>query len=141
MKLSESPAVQKFQSYPSDIQHKLLSIHQLIIEVAENKQLGKPEQSLKWGEPSYLVKGGSPIRLDRRSKTPEQYALFFSCNSKLVDTFREIYGDVLSFEGNRAIVFHKTDRVPKRALAHCIELAMTYHKVKSLPLLGASIQS
>ena len=63
--------------------------------------------------------------------------MYFNCNTSLVDTFRELYGDVFMFEGNRAIVFGEADEIPVAELKHCISLALTYHRVKRLPLLGA----
>ena len=69
----------------------------------------QPSRSLsmadsEWGEPSYLVKGGSTIRMDWKKANPEQYAMYFHCKTKLVDTFKELYQDVFKFEGNRAII-------------------------------------
>ena len=63
--------------------------------------------------------------------------MYFNCNTSLVDKFRELYGDVFMFEGNRAIVFGEADEIPVAELKHCISLALTYHRVKRLPLLGA----
>ena len=63
--------------------------------------------------------------------------MYFNCNSSLVDTFKEVYGDVFTFEGNRAIVFGDTEVLPVNELKHCISLALTYHRVKHLLLLGA----
>ena len=99
--------------------------------------VGSLNETLKWGEPSYLASGGSTVRIDWKASAPERYAMYFNCNTKLVDTFREIYSDSLSFEGNRAIVFERTDAVPAAALKHCIALSLQYHKLKHLPLLGA----
>ncbi len=94
------------------------------------------EETLKWGEPSYLTKGGSALRMDWKEKAPEQYAIYFNCNTSLVATFKEVYGDVFAFEGNRAIVFGETDQLPTDELKHCISLALTYHRAKHLPMLG-----
>ena len=66
------------------------------------------------------------------------YAMYFNCNTSLVDTFKELYGDLFNFEGNRAIVFNETDELVVNELKHCISLALTYHRVKRLPLLGAN---
>ena len=96
---------EKFKSYPPAMRKKLGKIRQLILEVAKENDLEAIEETLKWGEPSYLVKGGSTVRFDWKPKKPGQYALYFNCNTRLVDTFREIYGDKFTFEGNRAIVF------------------------------------
>lgn len=112
-------------------------IREMILAEAKENGLGEVEETLKWGEPSYLVKGGSTVRYDWKEKSPDQYAIYFNCNTKLVDTFKELYGDKFRFEGNRAIVFGIKDFLHKKELKHCIKLTLTYHKVKHLPMLGA----
>lgn len=126
-----------FQSFPHDVRQKLLSLRELIFDVAlHDPEIGKLEETLKWGEPSYLADGGSTVRLGWKKSRPDYYAMYFNCNSKLVDTFKEVYPDLFDFEGNRAIVFHKTDAVPLEALKHCVAMSLQYHKLKHLPLLG-----
>lgn len=127
----------RFDQYPDSARHQLSSLRSLILQTAGHLQLGAVEESLKWGEPSYHVKTGSPIRIDWKPDTPHSYYLFFNCNTKLVDTFRVLYGDVLAFQGNRAIVLSLSAALPEPVLRHCIELALTYKKRKHLPLLGA----
>lgn len=128
---------EKFKSYPDPIRKKLERLRCLILSEAEANNLGDVEETLKWGEPSYLVKGGSAVRFDWKEKYPDQYAMYFNCNTTLVATFKELYGDSLYFEGNRALIFGRNSALPEKALKHCIKLALTYHKVKNLPLLGA----
>ena len=138
MESVDNPNVAKtFQSYPRNIRRKLMYLRQLIFDVASGtSDIGKVEETLKWGEPSYLVKGGSTVRIGWKESRPEYYAMYFNCNTKLVDTFKEIYSDSFNFEGNRAIVFHRRDNVPAGALKHCIALSLQYHEIKHLPLLG-----
>ena len=62
--------------------------------------------------------------------------MYFNCNTKLVDTFKEVYPDTFSYAGNRAINFHRDETVPAAELEHCIFLSLRYHKIKHLPLLG-----
>ena len=113
-------------------------LRQIILDTAESIDLiDKVVETLKWGEPSYLVKKGSTVRMDWKKKQPEQYAVYFKCTSKLVPTFKELYNGVFNFENNRAIIFKLEDEIPEKELAHCIALALTYHKLKHLPLLGA----
>lgn len=137
--LSINPAVEEvFKNYPKHIGPKIDRLRKLIIDTAsKDPNIDAMEETLKWGEPSYLVKKGSTIRMDYKEKKPDQYALYFKCTSSLVETFRTLYGDKFSFEGNRAIVFRLNDKIPKAALKHCISLALNYHRVKHLPLLGA----
>lgn len=139
MELMSNPKVADvFDNYPQHVQKQMNQLRLLVIEAAsEIEGLEKLEETLKWGEPSYLAKHGSTVRMDWKSKTPEQFAMYFKCTSKLVLTFKTIYKAKFNFEGNRAIVFKLKDTIPKAELKHCITLALTYHKVKHLPLLGA----
>jgi hypothetical protein len=75
--------------------------------------------------------------MDWKVSKPTQYALYFHCQTRLVDTFKELYGQRFRYEGNRAIIFHQDDTVPVAELKHCITLTLTYHRRKHLPLLGA----
>jgi len=126
-----------FEGYPAAIREKLMLLRQLILETAsEHEEIGTVEETLKWGEPSYVTKSGSTIRMDWKKSRPDQYAMYFHCKTKLVDTFKELYGDQLNFEGNRAIVFSEEDEIPVGALKDCIFLSLTYHQRKHLPMLG-----
>ncbi len=127
---------QKFESYPSAANRKLAELRQLIFDVADELNLGNIEESLKWGQPSYLAVNGSPIRLGWDAKQPQSISLYVNCNSKLVATYRELYADQLVFVGHREIKFDMASPLPIKPLKHCIQLALTYHKVKLLPLLG-----
>ena len=126
-----------FANYPDLVRQKLLVLRELILETAnEIEEIEILEETLKWGEPSYLTKYGSTLRIDWKAKKPDQYAMYFKCTSRLVETFRSIYKNIFVFEGNRAIVFTLDDPIPKEALQACIKAALTYHRVKQLPTLG-----
>ncbi len=128
---------EKIDSYPEDIKLLILQLRKIVFSVAEDLNLGKIDEALKWGEPSYQVKSGSPVRMDWKPKNPNQYFLFFHCQTKLVDTFRELYPEILELDGNRAIVLGVNKAIPQKVIRHCIELAMTYKNIRHLPLLGA----
>ena len=128
-----------FNTYPKHIYQKMMCLRQLVLDTASQSDgVGALEETLKWGEPSYLIKSGSTIRMDWKGSSPEKYALYFNCKTTLVDTFRELYSDALTFEGNRAIVFQRHEEVPIAAVMHCIFLSLTYHNRKHLPMLGAA---
>lgn len=138
LKITTDPRVPgKFATYPKEIKPKIDYLRSLIVETAtENDTVLALEETLKWGEPSYLAKKGSTIRIDWKPKTPNQYAIYFKCTSKLVATFREVYGDTFKYENNRAILFSLEDEVPNKELKSCIRLALNYHLLKDLPRLG-----
>ncbi len=126
-----------FNNYPVEVRERLLELRNLVFEVANSiEEVGKVEECLKWGEPSYITKIGSTVRMDWKARDPEQYALYFSCSTSLVQTFKTVFKDHLHFEGNRAIVFHLNEPLPKAQIQRCIQKGLTYKKVKHLPLLG-----
>ena len=143
MKLISNQEVKNiFSGYPKSVKPKLLYLRKLILSVAsEIDGLEELEETLKWGEPSYIAKYGSTVRIDWKKKSPEQYAIYFKCTSSLVPTFKSIYKDKFNYEGNRAIVFTLKDKVPEKELKHCIGMALNYHKIKHLPLLGAKLNN
>ena len=139
MNLSTNPNTTKvFQNYPDSVQSQMEKLRKIVLEAAsEVDGLENLEETLKWGEPSYLTKHGSTVRMDWKEKKPDQYTMYFKCTSKLVPTFKELYQDTFTFEGDRAIVFKLDEKIPEKELKHCIKLALTYHKVKHLLLLEA----
>ncbi len=137
VKITNSEVAEVFNQYPKHMREKLMFLRQLIIDTAsETEEVGELEETLKWGEPSYLTKTGSTIRINWKKPKPEQYAMYFHCKTKLIDTFKELYKDVFKFEGNRAIVFNEGDEIPINELKHCISISLTYHRRKKLPMLG-----
>jgi hypothetical protein len=138
LKINSDPRMEsKFKTYPLKVKKQLTFLRELILEVAaENEAITEIEETLKWGEPSYLVKKGSTIRIDWKAKAPDQYAMYFKCTSKLVDTFKEVHGNTFNYENSRAVLFKLDEDVPVSALKNCINAALNYHSVKQLPRLG-----
>jgi len=135
--IASNAVTETIKQYPEDVQIKLEFLRNLILEEASAiDSINKIEETLKWGEPSFVTKQGSTIRIDWKEKFPSQYAMYFNCKTKLLDTFKERYGNVLKFEGNRAIIFNMDDSVPVEELRQCIALSLTYHSIKDKPMLG-----
>lgn len=128
---------EKLESYPADACERFHEIRELIYKVASEERLGEITETLKWGEPSYSSKKGSPIRMDWKSKLPNQVSLYFNCKTTLVETFREVYRDTFLFVDNREIVLPMVASIPTQELKECISMALRYHTIKKLPLLGA----
>ena len=127
----------QLSTYPAPYKKKLKYLRKLIIETAkEIPEIKEIEETLKWNEPAYLVKKGSTIRIDWKPKNPDQYAMYFKCTSKLVLTFRSVFGDKFNYEKNRAILFKLEDSIPEKELKQCIGAALQYHSVKELEDLG-----
>ena len=123
-----------FAQWPATARKKAMRIRKLVYHCAGSQTV---QETLKWGEPSYLTKNGSTLRMGWKQTSPDNINLYFNCQSKLVDTFREVYQEQLEFEGNRAIVLGLSGTLPDETLKHCISLTLNYHRIKHLPLLGA----
>ncbi len=126
-----------FDRYPKNVNKMMLELRNIILDVAsELETTASLEETLKWGEPSYLLKGGSTIRIDWKDSNPKYIGIYFNCRTKLIDTFRATFGSELIFEGNRAILLDINSPLQEEVLSQCINVALTYHKRKKLPLLG-----
>jgi Domain of unknown function (DU1801) len=134
--LQSAQVAKMFETYPSAMRERLLSLRALIFEVAgEHPAVGELEETLKWGEPAYLTsasKSGTTIRIAWKAKQPNQVSMYFNCQTNLVETFRTLFPTGLQFVGNREIVLPLAQKLPRAELALCIEAALTYHQRRSM---------
>ena len=122
------------RAYPKPVQAKLLTLRTLIYAIAaQTEGVGTLEETLRWGQPSYLTsasKSGSMIRIDRYRNDDSRCALYFLCQTTLVDSFKEMFGDQLAYEGNRAVIVDVGAALNTAVLTQCIEMALTYQRRK-----------
>jgi hypothetical protein len=129
-----NPVVKEtFNAYPKIVRDKLLFLRKLIFQVAEeNDEIGKIEETLKWGDPSYLTnapKSGTTIRLSRVRAYDTKFAISIHCQTSLMSDFKELYPE-LEYGGNRSIIFDVSTEFSTEAVRHFIFLALTYHHRK-----------
>jgi len=119
-----------FFAFPKTVRAQLMFLRELIFTTAAKiPEVGELDEVLRWGEPSYLTsksKTGSLIRMG--SKSPDQYAMYFHCQTNLIAAFKKLYPTEFNYQGNRAIIFSIDEKVHKNKLRHCISLALTYHR-------------
>jgi hypothetical protein len=131
MKDSQNDNVaQVFEAYPEALRLPLLKLRALIFEVGEKTPgVGEIEESLKWHQPTYTTsqtKSGTPIRMDRFGEG--KIAIFFHCQTTLIEEFRALFPTVFEFSKNRAIVLRPDAELPLTELSFCIQRALTYHQ-------------
>lgn len=138
LKIKKSAEVDRvFANYPEAVRDKMQFLRALVIETAEETAgVSELEETLKWGEPAFVTKIGSTLRMDWKAKAPNQYAMYFQCTSRLVETFKIVFDDKFQYEGNRAIVFRLRMAIPVMELKECIKASLMYHEVKHLITLG-----
>lgn len=121
---------------PRSARMHLDTLRALIFETASDTQgVGAIEETLKWGQPSYLTrrpKSGTTIRLGW-DDAGTCISLFVHCQTSLVEAWRDRYGDTLTLIGNRELALRTDQPLPRAALQHCIAMALTYHLRKTAP--------
>ena len=121
-----------FLSLPHNHQLVALRLREWIHEEAnELYATGGIEESLKWGQPAYLPvkpRVGSTIRVWRHDE--QHVALYFNCQSTLVESFRLLFADELHYSKNRAILFDVGGPMPEVLVRQCIRMALYYHRDK-----------
>ncbi len=123
----ESTVKEKFDSFPKEHKKALLAIRELVFDVAQSTEgVGPLVETLKWAQPSYITeksKSGSTVRVDRFGE--HKVAIFFHCQTTLVDSFRGIFPHLV-YSGNRAIVLDPHEPIPEFELRACIEMSLLY---------------
>jgi len=126
-------AAAAFDRFPAAVRRRLLAVRALIFRVAARTEgVGRIEETLKWGQPAYVTaasRSGTTIRLGRASSDDDDRrgALFVHCQSSVISKVRALYADTFIYEGERALVLAADRAPPRAALAHAIEIALTYH--------------
>lgn len=101
----------------------LLDARDLIFAEAARLAISPIEETLKWGQPSYLPprKCGTTLRFGLLSGRP---AIFVHCQTSIIEQARELFGGIADFKDNRALVLGGDPR----ATTHVICAALTYHQ-------------
>lgn len=131
---SNSAVAAVFKRYPPSARRKLMALRELIFQTAAiTAGVGEIEETLKWREPAYLTsktKSGSTIRIDWKPSNPSHYAMYFHCQTNLIETFKTLFPEEFIFEGNRAIIFDISEDPATDSVSFCIAAALSYHRNK-----------
>jgi hypothetical protein len=109
-----------FSAYPKPLKAKLLALRRLIFNTARSTNgVGALQETLKWG--SRVIsrrrrKAAAPSGIDRVNSAANRYAIYFHCQTDLVETFRKLYPTEFSHGGNRS--------PPPRTLIRCYACAI-----------------
>ncbi len=130
------PAVKAaFDAFPDRQRDALLTMRTWIYAVAADlPHVGGLEETLKWGQPSYLgqkPRVGTTIRLG--APHVDAVAFYVSCQSTLVDQYRALFGPTLRFEKSRAVHLPLSEALPENTLKVCFRMAIEYHLDKRRP--------
>ena len=100
-----------FDSYLDAVRSELLALRQLILDTAdETDAVGAVEETLQWGQPSYLTgetQSGSTIRVAPAGpKSGFDYAMFFICHTNMVGTCKGLLGEPIRLRRQPGVAVH-----------------------------------
>lgn len=139
--LPNDPAVRAvFDAQAPALRAALLDLRgHVLAAAARSGRVGELVETLKWGEPAYLPKRarvGTTVRINALKGSADRYGAYFHCQTTLLESFRHLYPDAFSYEGNRAILLRVGEAYPVEALRHCLTLALTYHLKDQAAITG-----
>lgn len=120
---------QAFDAFPRESREGLLRLRDRILEWADrNLEKGDLSEELRWGQPAYLTKKGSTLRLG----LPKQggFAIYAHCQSTIIGDFADQFAADFEIEGNRAVVFRNPALADDPRIDSLIRHALTYHQSK-----------
>ncbi|SIT90571.1 protein of unknown function (DU1801) [Yoonia rosea] len=130
---SDDKVARVFAAFPASERDMALSLRDLIFEVADaTPEVGRLEETLKWGQPSYLTpetKSGSTLRVGLANGGG--VAIFAHCGTDIISTYAATFGGLDQIEGNRAVVFRCADDIAPARLRLLVHHGLTYHLRKA----------
>lgn len=127
---------QVYEGYPAEYRGRLQELRSTLFTTCQKLYgTGQLQESLKWGEPAYRPlppHGGTTVRLHWKPKYGAQVGVFVPCQTTLVADMRALYGDLLSFEGNRCLWLPGTGPYPEEAVAHFFAEAFRYGRKRTV---------
>ncbi len=112
------------------IREGLLDLRALVYQAAaEDRWIGPLQETLKWGEPSYLTeitRSGTTLRLAVKKALPDTYGLFFNCRTRIAERITDLYPDTFTLDGKRGLLFSAGRNIPAEEVKACISLVLTY---------------
>ncbi|MDF1668488.1 MAG: DUF1801 domain-containing protein [Roseovarius sp.] len=105
-------------------------LRRLILQTAKaTPEVGPVEETLRWGQPAYLTRKGSTLRIGPHRDA--SFALFAHCQSTIIASYAQAFPSWDQIDGNRAVLFDSPNQIEPQRLSHLIRHALSYHVTKS----------
>lgn len=108
---------------------RLQDLRALIYAAADATGTAPLTETLKWGQPAFLPakKAGTTLRLGLDAGMP---ALFVSCQTTLLDCYRDTFPSEFTYSGDRAVLVPEDTPFNDAAFQQIAAMALTYHRDK-----------
>ena len=115
---------------PVALQPSIIKLRAIIFDVAHEAEIGGLNETLKWGEISYLPakkRVGTTIRLG--AEEPDVVRFFVPCQTRLLDIYRARFPEEFTYVGDREVRM-SPEQVDQPHVGELVALALTYHSEK-----------
>ena len=123
-----SPSVQAaYHAFDPAPRAILLTLRALIYDTAKTLPVGRVEETLKWGQPSYATpdtRAATPIRLGVTKSG--DVGIFTHCQSTVMSDFRALAPPKMRFDGNRALLLPPSEPIVINDITPLIRAALSY---------------
>lgn len=109
---------------PPQMRKGAIALRHLIYDTAAQLGQNPPQESLKWGQPSYVSTQGTPLRI--AASKHGAFGLFAHCQSTVISEFAQIFGNDFAIQGNREVSFANVADIQPDKLKQLIVHALTY---------------
>jgi len=118
-----------FDAFERDQRDIALYLRDLIFAVAaDTPEAGSIEETLKWGQPSYLTpdtKSGSTLRIG--TTKAGDTGIFAHCATTIISDYAATFPGDDRIDGNRGVLFTSKEEINTDRLRHLIRHGLTYH--------------
>lgn len=74
--ITDKEFTNRVEAFPKHVRPTFDMLQALVHQVAQDSDVLKIHQTLKWGEPSFVTKHGSTLRMDWKEKSSSFFALY-----------------------------------------------------------------
>ncbi len=119
-----------FQSWPPHVAKRAHDIRGIFVRIAEELQISRLDESLKWGQPAWRpAKGGTTLRMSWSSDCADEVGVFVDCKTDLCARMQYDFPDTFRYAPPR-ILFHVAEAdLPSEALTQLARIAFCYKRV------------
>ncbi len=122
-----APVAAAIADYPDAQRDTFMALRALVYEIAQRTEGVSPvEETLKWGQPAFVTRSGTTVRLAAARGDDGAVGVYTSCQTPLVADFATEHGDRFLYDAGRGIHVVAGRPIPALELADFLESALTY---------------
>jgi len=122
-----APIAAAIADYPEATRDTLLELRALIHRVAARTEgVDAVEETLRWGQPAFICRSGTTVRLAEARGGSGAVGVYTSCQTPLVADFAREHGELFEYDAGRGIHIPAGERMREAEIGDFLSAALTY---------------